>query len=37
MERRYKLLAEEKVRDIKSYNDRLKQRGKNIAVEDEKG
>lgn len=37
MERRYKLLAEEKVRDIKSYNDRLKQRGKNIAVEDENG
>ncbi len=37
MERRYKLLAEEKVRDIVSYNARLKQRGKHIAVADEDG
>lgn len=37
MERRYKLLAEQKVRDIMSYNTRIKQRGKKIAVEDENG
>lgn len=37
MERRYKLLAEEKVRDIMSYNKRIKSRGKTIAVEDENG
>lgn len=37
MERRYKLLAEEKVRDITSYNARLKQRGKHVAVADENG
>ena len=37
MERRYKLLAQEKVRDITSYNSRIKQRGKHIAVEDEDG
>ncbi|PID30993.1 hypothetical protein CR983_02350 [Candidatus Saccharibacteria bacterium] len=37
MERRYKLLAEEKVRDITSYNQRIKQRGKHIAVEDADG
>ena len=37
MERRYKLLAEERVRDIMSYNTRVKQRGKKIAVEDESG
>lgn len=37
MERRYSLLAEEKVRDIKSYNDKIKQRGKHIAVEDADG
>lgn len=37
MERRYKLLAEEKVRDIMSYNSRVKQRGKSVAVEDEDG
>jgi S-DNA-T family DNA segregation ATPase FtsK/SpoIIIE len=37
MERRYKLLADEKVKDITSYNQRIKQRGKHIAVEDENG
>lgn len=37
MERRYKLLAEEKVREIESYNKRLAQRGRKISVEDEEG
>lgn len=37
MERRYKLLAEERVRDINGYNTRIKQRGKSVAVEDEDG
>lgn len=37
MERRYKLLAEEKIRDIKTYNQRLQQRGRKISVEDEDG
>lgn len=37
MERRYKLLAEEKVREIESYNKRLQQRGRKISVEDEDG
>lgn len=37
MERRYSLLAEEKVRDIKSYNAKIKQRGKHVAVQDEDG
>lgn len=37
MERRYSLLAEEKVRDIKSYNSKIKTRGQHIAVEDESG
>ena len=37
MERRYSLLAEVKVRDIKSYNAKIKQQGKQIAVEDEDG
>lgn len=37
MERRYKLLAEEKVREIESYNKRLAQRGRKIAVEDDEG
>ena len=37
MERRYKLLAEEKVRDIIAYNQKIKTRGKNISVEDEDG
>ena len=37
MERRYTLLAEEKVRDIKSYNDKIKKRGGHVSVEDEDG
>jgi S-DNA-T family DNA segregation ATPase FtsK/SpoIIIE len=37
MERRYTLLAEEKVRDIKTYNDKIKKSGKHISVEDEDG
>lgn len=37
MERRYKLLAEERVREIESYNKRLSQRGRKISVEDEDG
>lgn len=35
MERRYTLLAEEKVRDIKSYNDKVK--NKHVSVEDDDG
>lgn len=35
MERRYTLLAEEKVRDIKSYNDKVKD--KHVSVEDDDG
>ncbi len=37
MERRYKLLAEEKVRDINSYNTRINKRGKSVPVQDEDG
>lgn len=37
MERRYKLLAEEKIRDIKSYNQKINSSGKKIAVEGEDG
>ena len=37
MERRYSLLAEERVRDIKTYNERAKAKGKKIGVADEKG
>ena len=37
MERRYSLLAEEKVRDIKTYNAKIKSNGKQIAVKDEDG
>ncbi len=37
MERRYRLLAEDKLRDIKSYNQRLRQRGRKISVADEDG
>jgi S-DNA-T family DNA segregation ATPase FtsK/SpoIIIE len=36
MERRYKLLAAEKLRDIHSYNQKL-QKGRKIEVEDEEG
>lgn len=37
MERRYKLLADEKLRDIKSYNQKLENGSKKISVEDEDG
>lgn len=37
MERRYKLLAAEKIRDIKSYNQRLATKAKKIPVADEDG
>lgn len=37
MERRYKLLADEKLRDIKSYNQKLQAGRKKIAVQDEAG
>lgn len=37
MERRYKLLAEHKVRDIKTYNTMLAKGAKKITVQDEEG
>lgn len=37
MERRYKLLKDEAVRDIASYNKKVKSRGTKIAVADEEG
>ncbi len=37
MERRYSLLAEEKVRDIKSYNAKVKAKGKHVAIKDDEG
>lgn len=37
MERRYKLLAEHKVREIKSYNAMLQKGAKKITVQDEEG
>jgi S-DNA-T family DNA segregation ATPase FtsK/SpoIIIE len=37
MERRYKLLADEKLRDIKSYNQKIQSGSKKIAVADEDG
>lgn len=37
MERRYKLLAEHKVREIKSYNAMIQKAGKKITVQDEEG
>jgi S-DNA-T family DNA segregation ATPase FtsK/SpoIIIE len=37
MERRYKLLAEAKFKDIKTYNQSLASRGRKIAVADEEG
>jgi S-DNA-T family DNA segregation ATPase FtsK/SpoIIIE len=37
MERRYKLLAEEKLRDIKSYNAKIHAKGHKISIEDEDG
>lgn len=37
MERRYKLLAEEKIRDIKTYNKQVQEKGHKISVADEDG
>lgn len=37
MERRYKLLAEHKIRDIKSYNTMIQKGKKTITVQDEEG
>ena len=37
MERRYKLLAEEKLRAIKSYNEKIARGAKKLSVEDEDG
>lgn len=37
MERRYTLLAEKRVRDIKSYNEMIKKSGKHISVKDDEG
>lgn len=37
MERRYKLLAEEKIRDIKSYNQKIQSGNKKLTVPDENG
>lgn len=37
MERRYKLLAGEKIRDIKTYNQKIQAGNKKITVEDEDG
>lgn len=37
MERRYKLLAEEKLRDIKSYNEKIARGSKKISVQDDDG
>ena len=37
MERRYKLLAAEKIRDIKSYNQKIQSGGKKVSVADEDG
>jgi S-DNA-T family DNA segregation ATPase FtsK/SpoIIIE len=37
MERRYKLLAENRVKDIKTYNHMIQSGGKKISIEDEAG
>lgn len=37
MERRYSLLAEHKIRDIKTYNDMMQKRDASVVVEDENG
>ncbi|NCU38459.1 DNA translocase FtsK [Candidatus Saccharibacteria bacterium] len=37
MERRYSLLAEEKVKDIKSYNTKINSRGGRVSIADEDG
>lgn len=37
MERRYKLLADEKIRDIKTYNDKIRSGNKKLSIPDEDG
>jgi DNA segregation ATPase FtsK/SpoIIIE, S-DNA-T family len=37
MERRYKLLADEKIRDIKTYNDKIQSGNKKMTIPDEDG
>lgn len=37
MERRYKLLADQKLRDIKSYNQKVQNGGQKVEIEDEDG
>lgn len=37
MERRYKLLAEEKIKDIKTYNQKIQSGGKKISITDDEG
>jgi S-DNA-T family DNA segregation ATPase FtsK/SpoIIIE len=37
MERRYKLLADVKIKDIKTYNQKIQSSGKKVAVNDEDG
>ncbi|MEO5950779.1 MAG: DNA translocase FtsK 4TM domain-containing protein [Candidatus Saccharimonadales bacterium] len=37
MERRYRLLAEEKIKDIKTYNQKIQSGGKKISVADDEG
>lgn len=37
MERRYSLIKEHKVRDIKSYNQRMRETGTRVAIKDEDG
>lgn len=37
MERRYKLLAEKRIKDIKTYNNKIMKSGQKIAVQDEEG
>lgn len=37
MERRYKLLADQKLRDIKSYNQKVQSGGQKVEIEDEDG
>lgn len=37
MQRRYTLFAEHKVKDIKTYNDMVRSKGKKVSIEDEDG
>ena len=37
MERRYKLLAEKRIKDIKTYNNKMAAKGQKIAVQDDEG